>query len=230
MIKLKKLLTEQNDDNVIPQQTTGKLIEGITNSDPWQYYLHYDNDKWYTKRRENTKWLDMQARLLSRYGSSKGAERYELAVSRLQKFIDDEKLAAANKLKVVDIHVDEHTLQKIEIVKTIPTDSEIEIDKVFGKDIKVPIEDVEFDDKWIEVSAKRNPTVEILAKTPQMDYLRVILPKRGLFRKNVETWVAMSDFDVTEQNGKYIGTYNYRSGNRYEIYKPKQRDKIDTEK
>jgi len=230
MIKLKNILFEQvakNDDQINPKSVTGKLIKGITGTDPWEYYLHNANQKWYTKRQVNNKWLDMKARLIAKFGDKKGLSNYELAVSRLNKWISDEAAAAAAGMSIVDTYVDPSALQKIETLKTIPTDSTVVINKIFAKDLTVPTENVEFDDKWIEVRAKRNPEVKIIAKTPQMDYLRVILPHRGL-RTNVEAWVNVNDFDIFKTDSGFIGKPNNRSGNTFEIYKTKQKD-IDSD-
>ena len=230
MIKLKTILIEAgapvqntNDDQIDPKEVTGKLIKGITGTDPWEYYLHNENQKWYTKRKANNIWLDMKARLIARYGDKKGLSNYELAVSRLNKWISNNAAASASGMSVVDTHVDPSALQKIETLKTLPTDSNVHIDRIFARDLDVPTENVEFDDKWIEVRAKRNPEVKILAKTPQMDYLRVILPHRGL-RTNVEAWVSVSDFDIYKTDSGFIGKPNGRTGNKFEIYKPKQKD------
>jgi hypothetical protein len=225
MIKLKNLLLEQqsksdnieqNDDNVSPAEATGKLIHGgLSSTDPWQYYLHNENSRWYTKKKVATKWLDMEKKLLSRYGESVGAERYALATSRLQSFIDNENKAKENNVVVTDVVVDETKLEQV------PVDQTVKINKIFTKDIDVPITDVEFREKWIEVSGKRNPEVTIIGKTPDSKYIHIILAKRGLFQRNKDTWALASDFDITKQeDGTFIGTYNHNSGNRFDIYKP----------
>jgi len=235
MIKLKTLLFEnqltknnddqidpkKNDDQIDPKSITGTLISTTGGSDPYEYYLHNNNQKWYTKKRANNIWLDMKTRLIRRFGNTKGSKRYQDAINILNKFIVKPSEVPEN-LVITDIHVDPSELPKTETLKTIPTDLDIHIDRIFAKDLDIPIENVKFDDKWIQSRTKKNAEVEILAKTPQHDYLRVILPHRGL-RTNVEAWVSVSDFDIYKTDSGFIGKPTASTGNKFKIYKPKQK-------
>lgn len=225
MIKLKKILFEEYktlDDyaNVEFTTTSFQLRSG---NDPYVYYWDAAEKMWYTKQKTQSKWINMKSGLINRFGELEGLSRYEQADTLLRDWFADFIKQHQPENNVIKDDTNDITV----ILDKVPNIDTVEVNKIFAKDLNLPVSDVVFDDKWIKASEKRNREVIVTGKTPDSTYLKVILPNRGL-RHNVETWVNASDFDVksTDDGKTFTGTY-IGNGSRFELYKPKEKEKED---
>ena len=85
MIRLTQLLLEQKSADKSKKQSD-KLIYNsaetpfsLSDTDPWEYYQDAKTKTWYTRRKGNTAWIDMQANL--------SAENWQTALERLTSYI-----------------------------------------------------------------------------------------------------------------------------------------------
>lgn len=211
MIKLKHILLEKNikqnnDDDIItnvPEDKTGTIIKGISNTDPWEYYHHDADGMWKTKRRTASKFLDMKAKLIRVYGEEAGNSRYETATSRLDAYLQDRDKAERDNKQVIDVVIPE---EKVEISKE---------PKV--KDVHIDYDTQKVKEVWISVKASRHPEVTVLGKTDDDKYLEIENPRKIHLHKTV--YVNASSFDLQPDGS--TAKYNGAEGPRYELYKIK---------
>jgi hypothetical protein len=206
MIKLKHILLEQKLQNTdsdiqldVPQNKTGTIISGISNTDPWEYYFHDADQMWKTKKKTASKFLDMKTKLVRLYGDEAGMSRYETAIALLNSYIQDRDKAERDGKKVVDV--------------VIP-DNKIEIPS-----IHIDYSTQKVKEKLIDANGTRNKSVDVLGKSDDGKYLKVRLHNRGLFSRNIEVYVEADSFDIAI-DGK-TAEYNGKEGKRYNLYKIK---------
>jgi len=206
MIKLKHILLERQLKNTdsdikldVPQNKTGTIISGISDTDPWEYYFHDADQMWKTKRKTASKFLDMKTKLVRLYGDEAGMSRYETAVALLNSYIQDRDKAERDGKKVVDVVIPDNKIE-------IPT---IHIDYSTQK-VK---------EKLIDANGNRNKSVDVLGKSDDGKYLKVRLHNRGLLSRNIEVFVEVDSFDIAV-DGK-TAEYNGKEGKRYNLYKLK---------
>jgi murein DD-endopeptidase MepM/ murein hydrolase activator NlpD len=101
MIRLKQLLFEQSTINLKSEDKSDKLIYNqadtpfsLSDTDPWEYYQDAKNKTWYTRRKGNTAWIDMEANL--------SAENWNTALERLTTYIKKKTNKDPEEKKDVD--------------------------------------------------------------------------------------------------------------------------------
>ena len=206
MIKLKHILLEQQITDIdsdikfdVPQNKTGTIISGISNSDPWEYYFHDADGMWKTKRKTASRFLDMKSKLVRLYGEESGNSRYETATSRLDAYIQDRDKATQDGKTVVDVEI---------------PDNKVEV-----PEIHIDYDNQKVKEKLIDANGKRNKSVDVLGKSDDDKYLKVRLHNRGLFKREIEVFVDADSFDIAA-DGK-TAEYNGKEGKRYNLYKIK---------
>jgi len=75
MIRLKTLLAEYQNTYTNPKTP---ITMGPT--DPWEYYMDVNTNKWYTRKKGTDNWIDMEAKLPN--------ENMQKALDKLNKYID----------------------------------------------------------------------------------------------------------------------------------------------
>ena len=204
MIKLKQILLEQQltgkaitDKDItmdVPSDKTGTIIRGISDTDPWEYYFHDEDQMWKTKKRTASKFLDMKKKLIQLYGDEKGNSRYVQATSALDTYIQNREKAELDNKKVEDVSIDDSMIEIIHIDDT---------QKV--KEV------------WNKVNASKHPEVNVVGKTDDNVYFKIENPRKLHLHKTV--FVKQTSFDL--QPDGVTAKYNGDEGDQYELYKIK---------
>ena len=200
MIKLKNLLIEKQVDADIemsvPNEKTGTIIQGLSDTDPWQYYFHDEDKMWKTKRKTALKFLDMKSKLIRVYGEEKGNSRYETAVSKLNVYLNNPTIAKSDNKTVEEVSIPDNQVETIYI--------DYDTQKV--------------KEKLIDANGNRNKIVDVLGKSDDGKYLKVKLRNRGLLKRDIEVYVEADSFNILPDG---TAEYNGKEGRTYNLYKIK---------
>jgi hypothetical protein len=219
MIRLKQLLYEDSDNK--PSAATGPMIDGLSSTDPWQYWKNTDNTNWYTKRKKSSTWLDMRIALFDKYKEDEANKRWSQATAKLDKWVKDNPDGYKEiTVSTRNMETYEQSEEPVDLQKELPHPEQIEyhgVSTAYGA--------VEMDDAVFRAKVKRNSPLEVLQVTPDNKYYRVKLPHR-FFRKDYDIYVNANDFTLSKEGNKTIGTYN-GTDSKFEIYRPKQKGSAD---
>lgn len=112
MIRLKTILLEYENTYTNPDTP---ITMGPT--DPWEYYLDSKTKKWYTRKKDTTKWIDMEAKLPD--------ANMQKALDKLNKYINIRGKKPIEKIKTDDDAKLPRKLKKGDKVKFNPITAKV---------------------------------------------------------------------------------------------------------
>ena len=158
MIRLKTILLEYENTYTNPDTP---ITLGPT--DEWQYYLDSKTNKWYTRKKDTTKWIDMEANL--------SVDNMRKALNRINQYLKERGKKPIEKIKTDDDAKLLHKLKKGDKVKFNPVTAKV------GENLTVYKYNNTGFYKAGTYRVEQNPNVKYLGQDSSGEYALVKFPE-----------------------------------------------------